>query len=128
MVINQVSPRKEARCMIETFRFGEIVIRGATYRDDVKILADGSIVHPWWRGAGHRVEPGDVQDLLRDEPHLMVLGMGQPGQMRASSALSAELERLGIRLVEKPTSQAAEEINTALRGGERVCAGLHLTC
>ena len=128
MVIIQVSRCKGTGNMIETFRFGEIVIRGATYRDDVKILADGSLVHPWWRGSGHRVEPGDVQDLLREEPHLLVLGMGQPGQMRASSALRAELERLGIRLVEKPTSQAAEEINTALRDGERVCAGLHLTC
>ena len=114
--------------MVESFRFGEIVLHGASYRNDVKILSDGSVVHPWWRGSGHRVEPDDVRDILRDGPQLVILGMGQPGQMRASKALRGELEREGIRLVEKPTSEAAEELNAAVERGERVCAGFHLTC
>jgi len=114
--------------MIEGYRFGEIVIRGATYRKDVKILADGGVIHPWWRGSGHRVEPEDVRDILAEGPRLVILGMGQPGQMRASPALRRELEEAGIRLVEKPTSEAAEELNAAVDRGERVCAGFHLTC
>jgi len=114
--------------MIEHFRFGEIVINGTSYRDDVKVLADGSVIHPWWRGSGHRVEPGDIQDMLRVEPRMVILGMGQPGQMRASSALRSELEQKGIRLLEKPTPEAAEAFNAALDRGERVCAGFHLTC
>jgi len=114
--------------MIEGFRFGEIVVSGTRYENDVKILARGDVIHPWWRGSGHRVEPGDVQDILRDGPHLVVLGMGQPGRMTASSDLRSELERNGIRLVEKPTAEAMEEYNAALDRGERVCAGLHLTC
>ncbi|MCF8085794.1 MAG: MTH938/NDUFAF3 family protein [Desulfohalobiaceae bacterium] len=114
--------------MIEGFRFGEIVISGTRYGNDVKILAQGDVIHPWWRGSGHRVEPGDVQDILGDEPQVLILGMGQPGQMTASPALRNELDRIGIRLVEKPTAQAMEEFNAALDRGERVCAGLHLTC
>jgi hypothetical protein len=114
--------------MIERFRFGEIVINGASYRDDVKILVDGSVVHPWWRGSGHRVDPEDVRDIFGEGPHLLILGMGQPGQMKATPVLRRELEQKGIRLLERPTSEAAEELNAALDRGERVCAGFHLTC
>ena len=114
--------------MIEGFRFGEIVINGTPYRQDVKILADGEIVHPWWRGSGHRVDPGDVRDILGQGPELLILGMGDPGQMKASPELRGELEQKGIRLLEKPTKEAAEELNAAVERGEHVCAGFHLTC
>jgi hypothetical protein len=114
--------------MIDGFRFGEIIVNGVTYRNDVKILADGEVVHPWWRGSGHRVEPGDVRDIFREEPLLLILGKGDPGRMAASSALRRELEQHGIRLLEKPTGEAVDELNSARQRGERVCAGFHLTC
>ncbi len=114
--------------MIEGFRFGEIVIKGTTYRQDVKILVDGEIVHPWWRGSGHRVDPGDVRDILGQGPELLILGMGDPGQMKASPELRGELEQEEIRLLEKPTKEAVKELNTAVKQGDRVCAAFHLTC
>ncbi len=114
--------------MVNSYRFGEIVIEQTTYNKDVKILSDGQVVHPWWRREGHSVDPEDVEDLLRDEPQVIVLGMGQPGRMRASSRLLPELEKRGIRLVEKPTQEAVEELRNSLEQGTRVCAGFHLTC
>ena len=113
--------------MIEEYGFGKIVIQGQRYSDDVKIIGD-RIVHPWWRRSGHQVEVEDVQDLLEGEASRLILGMGQPGRMQASSRLRSRLREAGIELIEEPTADAVKRINELAARGEPIRAGLHLTC
>lgn len=113
--------------MIEEYGFGKIVIQGKRYSDDVKIIGD-RIVHPWWRASGHQVDLEDVQDMLDDQVETLILGMGQPGRMQASSKLRSRLRDAGIELIEEPTAKAVERINDLAAKGAPVRAGLHLTC
>jgi hypothetical protein len=49
--------------MIEQYSFGNIVINGEKYMNDVKII-QGNVVPSWWRKSGHHVEVEDVEDII----------------------------------------------------------------
>ena len=112
---------------IETYSFGRIVITGITYTDDIKIVR-GMVVSNWWRKRGHRVDVGDVKDVLDSSANILVIGKGEPGLMRATSKLREILENKGIQLIETSTSKAVNIFNQLLREGKDVSAGFHLTC
>lgn len=114
--------------MIEEYRFGHIKIQGREYKDDLTMSQEQVIDYPWWRKSGHRVEVEDVRKLLDLEPNVLVLGQGQPGMMKSTQNLRQHLQKVGIRLIEKPSDQAAKSLNQLLEQGEKVCAGFHLTC
>jgi hypothetical protein len=114
--------------MIEDYSFGKIRIKGQTYSQDVKILTEGRVQGSWWRRTGHQVDVSDVQDILEENPEVLVLGKGSPGQMQSSSRLAAELQKRGIQLIELPSQEAAAKFNELYSQGKRVCAGFHLTC
>ena len=61
--------------MIQAFSFGRIVGDGVTYTGDIKI-AEGRIIPSWWRQHGHKVALADVQDILRSEPDVLIIGKG----------------------------------------------------
>ncbi len=113
--------------MITGYSFGKICIDGTWYDRDLKITSAGVVRPGWWRASGHVCSREDVQDLLRDEPDILVLGQGKPGFMRADPELRRFLERLGIVLVEQPTAHALESFNS-LSTRKKVAAGFHLTC
>ncbi len=113
--------------MIEQYAFGKIVVSGAAYSSDLKII-NGQVVSGWWRKAGHFVDIDDVADILAARPQYMVIGMGKPGLMKATGALRKEFERLGVELVEQPTATAVQTFNRLHDAGKIVCAGFHLTC
>ena len=112
---------------IESYKFGRIVIQGQTYTRDVKIL-EGRVVPHWWRESGHRVVLGDIRDLLRTAPEVIVFGMGKPGLMRLDPDVRDYLQREEIETIEQPTAQAMETINSLVQSGRRMAAGIHLTC
>ncbi|HHB75298.1 MAG TPA: hypothetical protein ENK84_01970, partial [Desulfobulbus sp.] len=70
---------------------------------------------------------GDIQDLLRVEIEVLILGKGKPGMMRADQELRRFLEQQGVRLIEQPTAEAVVTFNNLYRK-KRVGAGFHLTC
>ncbi|HMA67564.1 MAG TPA: MTH938/NDUFAF3 family protein [Desulfosalsimonadaceae bacterium] len=112
---------------IEQYTFGKIVIDGESYTDDLKI-AGGRILPGWFRKSGHRVEPEDAADMLAEEPEVLILGKGEPGRMSASPALVELLRQKQIKLIEKPTKEAASLFNELHSQGKNVAAGFHLTC
>lgn len=113
--------------MIERFSFGNIVVNGITYRNDIKII-QGKVVSTWWRQHGHRVDVDDIQDIVDAKPTVLVLGKGSPGMMKSSRSLKKFLEKNGIVLIEEKTSRAIQTFNRLFKEGEHVCAGFHLTC
>lgn len=111
---------------IDSFEFGQIVIDGITYRQDL-LLWPGHIQKDWWRQESHLLQLADVFEALAANPQVLVVGSGQPGRMQVAPELAAYLKEQGIELVVRPTKEACQVINQ-LAGKRRLAAALHLTC
>ncbi|CAB5108245.1 hypothetical protein D3OALGA1CA_1864 [Olavius algarvensis associated proteobacterium Delta 3] len=113
--------------MIESYSFGNIVVNGKAYHNDVKII-DATVIPEWWRKSGHVVSPKDVSDLVAARPDYVVIGKGNPGFMKTSSEVKHLFEDKGITLLEEKTAKAVKIFNRLHREGKKVCAGFHLSC
>jgi hypothetical protein len=113
--------------MIDAYEFGRIVVNGRTYSNDIKIL-NGEVRPEWWRDRGHRLVPGDAQDLLAAKPDYLVIGNGHSSQMTVDDRFHSAVREAGIELIEQPTTQAVKTFNRLHEAGEDVAAGFHLTC
>jgi hypothetical protein len=113
--------------MITDYSFGRIVVNGQTCNHDIKIV-QGTLMPDWWRKSGHTVEIEDVQDLLDNEPEILVIGKGQPGYMRVADSLRQLLAEKNVKLIEAPTAEAIETFNRLYQEGRRVCGGFHVGC
>jgi hypothetical protein len=113
--------------MITDYSFGRIVVNGQACNHDIKIVQD-TLMPDWWRKSGHTVEIEDVQDLLDNEPEILVIGKGQPGYMRVADSLRQLLAEKNVKLIEAPTAEAIETFNRLHQEGRRVCGGFHVGC
>lgn len=113
--------------MIDSYRFGEIVVDGVTYSRDVLILP-GGVRGGWWRREGHNLCIDDLEEVLRERPEALVIGTGSLGLMRVPRSLIDGLEDLGVEVVVQRTGKACRTYNKLLEEGRRVSAALHLTC
>ncbi len=111
---------------IDSYDFGQIVIDGRTYRQDL-LIVEGQIKSDWWRQEAHLLQAADLVEVLVAAPEVLVVGMGQPGRMQVDKEVSHYLKEKGIELIAVPTAEACRLIN-ALAGKRRVAAALHLTC
>jgi hypothetical protein len=111
---------------IDSYEFGQIVIDGKTYRQDL-LIWPGHIKSDWWRGEAHLLQIADVFEALAAQPQVLVVGAGQPGRMHVDPALTAHLKEQGIELIVAPTREACRTINQQA-GQRRLAAALHLTC
>jgi hypothetical protein len=111
---------------IESYRFGQIVIDGQRYGNDVIVYPD-HVDGRWWREGGHSVAPADVREVMEARPEVLVFGRGAVGRMDVPDKTMQMLEAAGIEVIAEPTGQAWETYNR-LREERRVVAALHLTC
>lgn len=112
--------------MIESYKFGRIVIRGKKYTTDVIIYPD-RVEDNWWREEGHYLSPVDLWAVVQAKPEVLVVGTGYSGLMRISPETEKHLREHGIRLIAERTSEAVRVYNQLCRS-TRVIAALHLTC
>ena len=114
--------------MIDKYGFGKIKIIGVCYKNDIKII-NGTVVPDWRRQSGHRVDVGDVTDILDARPEILVIGTGKFGMMKVMPALRDFLRKNKIVLIEKSTTEAVKIFNHLQQEeGKNVSAGFHLTC
>lgn len=113
--------------MITEFSFGRIVVEGQTCNTDIKIV-QGKLVPNWWRKSGHSVEIDDVQDILKSNSEILVIGKGQPGYMRISDSLHRHFAQNNIQMIEEPTPEAIRIFNRLYAQGKRVSGGFHVGC
>lgn len=111
---------------IDSYEFGRLVIDGKEFRTDL-LIWPGRIKSDWWRREGHLLQLEDVVEALAADPQVLVVGTGNPGNLRVDPDLAGYLKDQGIELVVKPTREAVPEIND-LSGRRRLAAALHLTC
>jgi hypothetical protein len=112
--------------MIDSYRFGQIVIDGQTFTFDVIIYPD-HIEANWWRKEGHKLQVEDIQNILKAKPDIVVVGTGAAGQMRVMPEAAKLLEDAGIKLIARQTGEAWKLYNE-LAQSAKVAAALHLTC
>jgi len=112
---------------IDSFRFGRVVIDGKEYSSDL-IVYDDHVDPSWWRQEGHLLRLGDLKQVLRRPPHVLVVGQGAEGKLRVAEDLEAALGRRGIELRCAPTAEAGALFNELSQKDRRVYAVLHLTC
>ncbi|MEW6447545.1 MAG: MTH938/NDUFAF3 family protein [Bacillota bacterium] len=110
---------------IDSYRFGEIVIGGKKYTEDVIILP-GRVIS-WWRKRGHTVEVSDLNEAAGAEPEILIIGTGAYGAVRVLPEVNDFLSLKGIKLTVLPSPQACERYNR-LSTQHRIVAALHLTC
>ncbi len=113
--------------MIESYSFGQIVIDGKTYTQDVIIRA-GEVIPSWWRKEGHRCDWEDIAPYISAGIKCVILGSGASGLMRPTEKLREKLEEKGIELIVHPTKEAVQIYNARIKEADQILAGFHLTC
>ena len=112
--------------MIESYRFGCIVIDGKSYTSDVIIYPDR--VHAnWWRRQGHRLAPEDLKGVATEQAETLIVGTGSSGLMRVPPETLEYLTSKGFEVIVQNTHDACQTYNRLSEQG-RVMAVLHLTC
>ena len=100
---------------------------GLHFCGNLKIIGE-KIVENWWRKEGHRVDVGDVPDILAVSPEVLVIGMGYAGFMEVSKSLHSTLKNRNIQLIAEKTPEAVKTFNELHSQGKRVAGAFHLTC
>ncbi len=112
--------------MIESYTFGRMIISGKAYTSDLIIYPD-RIEPSWWRKTGHRLCLQDIQDVLEEEPDILVVGTGYLGMMKVDEEVKRYAESHGFHLIVEKTKKAAETYNS-LYGEKKTVGAFHLTC
>ncbi len=112
--------------MIESYSFGKMKINGDLYSKDLIVFPD-RIDSSWRRKSGHCLEWEDVQDILEENPQVLVAGTGFAGRMKVHENLIRKCRELDIELIIKKTKTAVKEFNKHC-SCKKTCGAFHLTC
>lgn len=111
---------------IQSYRFGEIVIEGQKYSDDLLVFPD-RVRTGWWRKEGHLLQVEDLKEVLEAKPEVLIVGTGTQQEMKVASEVVSHTKKEGIELLAFDTRTACQTWNQ-LVGKRKVAAALHLTC
>ncbi len=114
--------------MIDSYSFGKMTINGKTFRKDLIILPDGTVLSPWQRKSGHGLTLCDLEAVLDTHAKILVIGTGKPGLMKPHATLVADLQEKGITAMVMSSKRAAEKFNDLAGDANDVAACFHLTC
>ncbi|HEY87832.1 MAG TPA: hypothetical protein G4O06_07405 [Dehalococcoidia bacterium] len=112
--------------IIDSYRFGLVVISGRKYISDVIIFPD-RVRDNWWKKRGHQLCLEDIAEVLTDNIEVLIVGTGESGLMRVLPETKQGIEAQGIKLIVETTDRASQTYNQ-LCHSQRVVAALHLTC
>ena len=111
---------------IDSYRFGEIVIEGKKYSEDVIIFPD-RVKGNWWRKTGHELCLEDIAEVIVEKPDVLVVGTGASGMMKVLPEVEQLAQARGISLIAEPTEKACNTYRQLSRS-QRVVAAVHITC
>ncbi len=120
---------------IEETGFGYIVIDGVRYNYDVIVHVNGRITRrrkelskPFKKGFHTPLALLEIEELLGEEPEVMVIGTGQFGALPVMGDVINELKRRGVEVIIDRTPRVIEIVNKLRDEGRRLIALLHVTC
>jgi hypothetical protein len=118
---------------IDSTEFGSITVNGTTYTHDILIQLSGEVVKRKKKlskqhyGTSHIISPEEAAFVFEKGCDTLVLGSGQYGNVTLSPEAAEFFEHHGCRVILKPTPDAIETYNKAIRKAKAI--GLfHVTC
>jgi len=112
--------------IIDSYRFGLVIINGKKYTSDVIIFPD-RVRSEWFRRRGHEVCFEDIAEVLAENPEVLVVGTGESGLMMVPTETKQGIEAQGIKFIVETTDRACQTYNQ-LCHSQMVVGALHLTC
>ena len=112
--------------MIDSYKFGKMVVEGRVYSSDLIIYPD-RIDSSWWRKSGHRLCLEDIKEILEEKPEILVVGTGAYGLMRVDKEVKDYAQAEGIELIVDKTKNAVQKFNE-LASQKKTIGAFHLTC
>lgn len=112
---------------IESYSYGRMTIDGKIYQKDLIVLAD-RIIPNWWRREGHCLNLEDLEDAIKANPELIIVGKGLSGFMKVPLTVKSALREKGIEVIDKNTGGAVEIFNQQSQMGKNIAGVFHLTC
>ncbi len=112
--------------MIDSYKFGNIIVDGKKYTSDLIIFPD-KIIDKWIRKKGHRLNPEDVNDIVKYNPDLLIIGKGAYGFMKIPTKTKDFLKSNNIDFIALKTKKACKKFNE-LSKEKNVVAAFHITC
>ncbi|MFQ5965472.1 MAG: Mth938-like domain-containing protein [Candidatus Scalinduaceae bacterium] len=112
---------------IKSYEFGRIEIDNTVYTNDV-IIYDEYVNPSWWRKEGHYLQIEDIEEILKVQPDIIIIGTGKFDTMKVGNAVKKELESRGIEAICLNTDEACKRHNEMSKSSKKVVAALHLTC
>ena len=113
--------------MIESYKFGQIIIDKKKYISDLIIFKD-RIFDSWWRKEGHNLCIDDIKEIINEKPDIFIIGTGYFGLMKVPKELIRNIKFSGIKqVIVKKTGDACIEYNKLYKNNNLI-ATFHLTC
>lgn len=97
------------------------------YTADLIILPD-RLYPSWWRKEGHGLCLADLEEVLKRDIDILVVGTGAYGRMRVPEELLKELKDRGIETYVTETDKAVLIFNRFIEEGKKIAGAFHLTC
>jgi len=114
--------------MINSYRFGQIVINQIHYEKDV-IVFPGHVQENWRREKGHLLKQKDIESAFEKvQPEVLIVGTGHLGAMKIDPELIRFIEKEGISLYAEKTGKAVKLYNRLILLHDKVLGAFHLTC
>lgn len=112
--------------MIDSYKFGNIIVDGKRYNSDIIIFPD-KIIDNWIRKKGHKLNPEDISTTIRYNPDLLIIGKGFYGFMKIPSETKEVLKSNNIDFLSLKTKKACRKFNEISKEID-VVAAIHITC
>jgi len=117
---------------IDSTQFGEITIDGKKY-NQVLIIGDLAAERDYEKlkglfGTSHKIGDWEIEELLKENPEIIVVGSGQNGAMEIDGEFFEEMKKKGIEVIAETTPKAIEIFNAKIKEGKRINALIHTTC
>lgn len=118
--------------IINSTQFGSITINNNKY-SQVLIIGDEIKERDYKKlselfGTSHETGDWEIDELIKNNPEIIIIGTGQDGVMSVSQKLAKKVREKEIELVAAPTPEAIVIYNDEIKAGSRVNALMHTTC
>jgi hypothetical protein len=111
---------------VESYGFGQMVVDGEKYTNDLILLPD-RVIPKWWREQGHRLSAKDLEEVFAAQSEVLVVGTGAHGVMNVPQETRQATREAGVELIIAETDRAWRLYND-LRRERRTAGAFHLTC